>query len=292
MGMKKSKWLSALDALAVFFLAVLGAIKDSPPPNSPNILWRNIITFLIQYRVLIIILSAGYIVVYKLIPKWFYFIECKRKLKRNILQQISTDLFDKDLDKHRITLFRETNWLCAIARNYWFLIYHLFLYREKARLYLRWPRFGSYLIVDARRGLHCEKSSTMFRVEVTKEGKCNGVAGYIRFQRVSVSKNNLPNINDIDFSQFPSIEDIRPVYRQEDVRRYMRDGYIRDYATIKKMHRMARHFYGTIIEKENGTPWGVLLVDSTSDESPFTDDVKKQFDSFALTMSGIINMEE
>jgi len=54
------------------------------------------------------------------------------------------------------------------------------------------------------------------------------------------------------------------------------------------MHRKAKHFYGTIIPRKGGKLWGVLLVDSTSEDNPFTDATKDRFNSFAKTITEII----
>jgi hypothetical protein len=70
----------------------------------------------------------------------------------------------------------------------------------------------------------------------------------------------------------------------------MKMGFIDDFAILKKIHRKARHFYGTIIKK-NGKVWGVLLVDSVSTKNPFKSRVRSEFICFAQTIEIFINME-
>ena len=71
----------------------------------------------------------------------------------------------------------------------------------------------------------------------------------------------------------------------------MTRGHLRDLNIFKKIHRKARHFYGTVISNKKGEVWGVLLVDSISSTTPFTDSVREKVDSFARTISDIIDME-
>lgn len=179
----------------------------------------------------------------------------------------------------------------SVIRNYWYLIVHLIFYKEKWKLYKKIPRFGRYLIVDTRCSQYYKRSSTMFRIEENRSDLCNGIAAYIRCRETSVSVPDLPNINDIDLTNINNVQEIQPPNRQEDVRRYMQEGFINDFLTLRKMHRKALHFYGTIITRKDGSPWGVLLVDSICERTPFTKEIQKRVNSFAISISDIINME-
>lgn len=145
-------------------------------------------------------------------------------------------------------------------------------------------------MVYCRCGLQFEKSSTMFRIELNEVTKCTGVAGYIRYKRVAVKIENLNDINNIEFTKLKKVEDLAKEEDRELVKGYMQRGFIKNFVDLKKIHRRAMHFYGTIIERK-GQPWAVLLVDSTSERSPFTGYVKKRVDSFALTIGNIIDLE-
>ncbi len=148
-------------------------------------------------------------------------------------------------------------------------------------------------MVYLRCGLHLEKSSsTMFRSELNDRKKCTGVAGYIRYLRAAAMVERLPDITDIDLMKLSRIEDLpKDDDRRNRLVTYMQGGFIRNLETLKKIHRKARHFYGTIIERK-GQHWGVLLVDSISNNSPFTGTIKKRMDSFAITINNVIDLVE
>jgi hypothetical protein len=201
------------------------------------------------------------------------------------------ELLGGDLEQHRITLFRETNYIVAFLRHYCAFFTYLFSKEKwKCKLFLNFPKRGRYLIIDIRFGLQYQKSLTMFRVEHNEQKFCDGIASYIRYRRTSVSVPDLPDVSDVDLRNVNTITDIRKG-RRKDMARYMQEGFIRDLNTLKTINRRARHFYGTIITKRDSTPWGVLLIDSVSPDDPFNPEVKKRFDSFAVTLSAIQNME-
>lgn len=277
-----------LHYLSILGLAVLRYVPTLKNSKSP--LLKDVATYVSNHIFYIAAIPAGYIFSYSI---WFMFLKLRQKRKkfiRNFLQRINSECFHKDLEHHRITLFKEISWVRAILRNYYYLFYHLILYRPKWKFYLAWPRRGRYLMVYLRCGLHFEKSSTMFQVELNEEKKCTGVAGYIRYRRVSAKIENLPDITDIDLAKPKQIEDLTPEDSKNRVKDYMKRGLIRNFKDLKKIHRKARHFYGTIIERK-GQHWGVLLVDSTSERSPFTGTNKKRVDSFALTIGDMIDLE-
>ncbi|MFC1676416.1 hypothetical protein ACFL3G_05065 [Planctomycetota bacterium] len=130
----------------------------------------------------------------------------------------------------------------------------------------------------------------MFRVEMNKEEKCEGIVGYIRYSELRPCITNLPDIKDVDLSTCRSVEDLSST-KKRIIKRYMKEGYISDFRLLKKIHRRAGHFHGTVIVDKDGRTWGVLLVDSTADEDPFSEDVRTRFVSFALTIGEIIQME-
>lgn len=279
--------------LILYYLAILGLAVLRYVPTLTNSKFRflcNVATYVSSHIFYIAAVLAGYIFLYSI---WFMFLKLRRKKKRflrNLLQRINSECFHKDLENHRITLFKEISWGRAVLRNYYYLVYHLFLYGPKWKFYIACPRRGRYLMVYCRCGLQFEKSSTMFRIELNEVKKCTGVAGYIRYKRVAVKIENLIDINNIEFTKLKKVEDLAKEEDRELVKEYMQRGFIKKFVDLKKIHRRARHFYGTIIERK-GRSWGVLLVDSTSERSPFTGTVKKRVDSFALTIGNIIDLE-
>ena len=256
---------------------------------SENDLVRIFATLLDEWSLWLIAFSATYIFLYTLWPQCLKPSREKKKLKRTLLTRINKELFDADMDNHRITLFKEVCWFRAAARNFIYFIFHLLRYPKKCLLHLKLPKLGRYLKVDSRCGLRFKKSSTMFRVEKNEREKCEGIVGCIRYSETSLCVGDLPDLSDIDFNKYKTVM-VVPTNKRRDVRNYMERGCINDFNLLKKIHRRARHFYGTIIEK-NGNIWGVLLVDSTSPTNPFSETVMSRLDSFALTIGSIIQME-
>lgn len=276
------------NAICVFLLGVNAyhdALKSS---NSASV--RIIGEFLSTYKLVIASACLIYVFVYTVWPKILKPCKEKRVFLKDLLTRLNQHLFaDVAPDCHRITLFKEIGWVEAILRNYLYLIYHFFCYRPKWRFYLRFPKYGRYLKVYSRCGLDFKRSSTMFHVERNSKQNCQGVAEYIRFIEKSSLIQNLPNISDLDLTNAKSVQGLRKA-DQRRVKQYMEEGKIRDFLLLKKIHRRARHFYGTII-KDNETVWGVLLVDSMGENSPFDENVRNVVDTFALVIGRAIQME-
>ncbi len=277
-----------LQCFAIFGLGVLRYLPTLKNHDTPLI--RNLAGRVSDWSFYIACIFAGYVFCYSVWPRCIGPRREKKKFIQNILKRINGECFSSDLENHRVTLFKEIGWLHAILRNYYYLFYHLILYWSKCKFYLAWPRRGRYLMIYLRCGLHFEKSSTMFRVELNEKKNCDGVTGYIRYGRWSAKIENLPDINNIELTKLKKVEDLAEEEDRELVIRYMQRGFIKNFVDLQKIHRRAMHFYGTIIERK-GQPWGVLLVDSTSERSPFTGTVKKRVDSFALTIGNTIDLE-
>jgi hypothetical protein len=241
--------------------------------------------------------TIGLIVVYSLTYYLYKSLvrprSAKCKLLQNILNRMVTELFDENRELHRITLFVEVGYLSALYRNYRGLLYWIKRKNwKKAGLFLPVPKLGRYLVVYSRCGLAYNKSWTMLRVEEDEANKENGVASYIRYRELGVAVPDLPDIGDItdaEWLEADTIKDIKPNQKRKRLEEYLRRGFI-NFEAVKKINRRARHFYGTVIQKDEFI-WGVLLVDSTAAKNPFTPVNITRFDSFARTLSGIINNE-
>ncbi|MBW8002315.1 MAG: hypothetical protein FVQ80_09890 [Planctomycetes bacterium] len=280
------KFLILINGLCLLVLTLISQLDSFKASQNTGI--QKIVGFADSYKIWIITAAAIYIFFYTLWPRWLKPHKQKKELIQELLTRINGELFSGNDNEHRITLFEEITWVRAFLRNYWYFIYHLGI-RGKRLLYLRWPKYGRYLIINSRCGRRFKKSSTMFRVEMDKEEQCEGIVGYIWHTGLSVHIPNLPDISDIDFSTCRSERNLSQNQRTK-VRKYMREGNIPEFRLLRKIHRRSRHFYGTVIDKNEKT-WGVLLVDSTANADPFSEEVRKRFNSFALTIGQIIQME-
>lgn len=282
-----------MDTLVSGFLTIIKFIDKEVIGRLNNPFLSAVFGWVLKYRFEISLWCVGYIILHTFLLRRIKLERSKKKLICDILDRMSLELFDSDRHLHRITLFKEIRYPKAFIKNGVSFLYHLFLFPKKALLYILPPRVGRYLGIYARCGLQYRKSTTMLRVEENDPKKCNGVATYVRYREIALEAFDLPDISDItedEFLKAKTSADIRKS-RRRDVELYMQLGFISDFNLLKKVHRKARHFYGTVIQRKNHI-WGVLLVDSIAPVNPLDDEtVKKRFTSFATTISGIINME-
>ena len=283
--------LMSFYAICVFILStVLPFITQNDVATFSNSFLQRIGMILVVNKIYIAIFCGVYTLIYTLLPQWVWMWIEKNWLKSKVLDRIIPELLGGDLHQHRITLFRETNYMMAVVLNYCALISHLFSQDKwKWSLYLPWPPRGRYLVVDTRCGLQYKHSFAMFRVEENEPKACDSIAAYIRYTQTSFLAQSLPDISDIDFKNIPTLRDV-PKNRRKDVARYMTVGFNREFAILKRLNRRAKHFYGTTIFKEGGKPWGVLLIDSITQAPPFTDLARERFDSFSKTLSNIVSI--
>lgn len=286
-----SKFILAVNTICVFVISVLPFLCVEEL-ETRSVIVTTLVKILLYNKLLTVVFCSGWIAIFSLLPKWIFPSLEKKRLKKKLLKRITDDLLDKDKQNHRVTLFREVSYIEAWLRNYWALILHCLWWRKKNwKAYCKRPKYGRYLVVDMRYGNFYEKSFTMFRVVTDDEKNCTSVAGYIRFQQAKAFLKDLPDIVDIELASCDSIDKVSPKKLRKGIREYMEKGFIKDFDTLRKLHRKARHFYGTIIEGKDSKIWGVLLIDSTSKEHPFTDNLQMRFNSFAITLQDVINME-
>jgi hypothetical protein len=161
-----------------------------------------------------------------------------------------------------------------------------------------WPKFilhlkkppmpwDSYLHVYIREGSFA-KSFTMFRVEEDNAVNCEGVVGRIRFEKGdSVLYSGLPDVSSILLSKI----DLSNSRNKESkvVKEYMERGFIKNLDSLRAIHFRARHFLGSVIYKEGGLSWGVLLVDSNDEVCPFTEEVIKKFGIYSDVITQLVS---
>lgn len=293
---RKRTFLLLLNGLSVLLLALvpLGQELLNKELLTDWPITRQIIAKILITNAPLTILACGiYTVCYGLVPSWLFTRKERNRLKKKFIDRIHSELLDGKADMHRVTLFREISYKKALVRNYISLFQHLFSNnRWRWKLYVLPPKPGRYLAVDLRCGRPYQKnSSTMFYVETNEEKDCEGIAGYIRFKTCKASITDLPDVNDVDLKGYVKIDDIKSKIVKKKVTQYMEDGYIKEFSSLRKMHSKARHFFGTSINKSDGSPWGVLLIDSIATESPFNPELEKRFDSFAISVYDMINWE-
>lgn len=281
--------LSVLTLGALPFGQILVNSLNSNWPISSQLIYYILVT----NAPLTVIVCGVYSAAYSIVPSWLFTRKAKNRLKKRFIERIHEELLDGQAATHRVTLFREIGYIPALLRNYCSLFRHLFSKnRWRSIFYLLPPQYGNYLIVDTRCGHPFQQiSSTMFRVETNEAKHCEGIVGYIRFTNLTACKPDLPDIADIDLEKFKDLSDIKNRQDRKSIAEYMTAGHIREFNNLRKMHSRARHFLGAPINKKDGSPWGVLLIDSLAEQNPFSQDLKTRFGSFVISVYDIINWE-
>jgi len=213
-----------------------------------------------------------------------------KKRKERLVKNLFSELFKNDISHHRVTLFKEVNYPYAIWRYVCSLFYHLFRpkYFFRFKVHLRsFPAPGNYLIVYIRQGSY-RNSRTMFRVEDDDVKKCQGIVGFCRFQKAdTVLVCDLPDITNIDLEKV----DLKSPKRNETklVKEYMHKGHIRSMDVLKLLHLRARHFLCSVIYKDTGVPWGMILVDSTEDKNPYPQETVEKFRIYSRILTDLVS---
>lgn len=190
-------------------------------------------------------------------------IENTRVLQR-LLDDFSTREFPLRGRQNRLTLFRALpGW-----RAWWVGLRRLPIFAKGHKwAALRRLRFQDvYLVVHLRASdSRSRKSAVALHISDQAEG-CEGMAG-LAWEENHCFKGNLNKLNPKDVRAIETL-DALPI--GHPIREYAEQTNVRDITLLRSVDNFARHFMGTIIRKSDGTPWGVLLLDSEDDRCPFT----------------------
>jgi len=213
-----------------------------------------------------------------------------RERQKRIIKRIFLNLFEGDIEHHRVTLFKEVKYHQAIRKHFCALWFHLIRPRFWFRFLLHlkhFPPTGNYLVIDVREGRFV-KSCTMFKVEENLLNNCEGIVGWIRFQKgVGIVVPDLPDITELKLDQI----DLSSTRRADtkNVIDYMKKGYMKDIDSLKSIHFKARHFLGSVIYEKGGVPWGMILVDSINSTNPFTQEVVDKFKIYSEIITDLVS---
>lgn len=274
---RKQKALLVLQIVCAFFLAVLPFINQTSGFRYPeHDIRRQILDFVYTYRPYFAITCGVVVALVPAIKDIFYPRKQHREMRRKLMDAMMEELFQGDRQNVRITVFKDATGL----RHLW--IYLVVLSRKFKSWKLPWPAWGNYIYVKERQGTEFPMSKTFFHYSRHTRKKCQGVAGIVRQSQEEIILKDLPDLDHIDLKTIDMNKK-----RSSDVklvREYMEKGYIRDFETLKRVHRPARHFYGNILQNNEGAFKGVLVIDSWQDESPFEDEGVMKRLSFYLTL--------
>lgn len=228
----------------------------------------------------------------------------RKRTVQGILDQVVKNLLGDDPRNNRCTLFKAASgwrvFVHGILRLPWQEDVLLVL-RDLVRL-LRHPR-GTYLYVYVRaKRSNNDRSCAFWRVYHNKPDGCEGVAGQVWLNDYFTQSQKQRIDPEVRTRQLASVSSLGALKANTTLRRYANETHISNIHQLRARQRAARHFVGSVIESRDASQrWGVLLVDSIHDESPFpterNDDrftadeaarFKSEFQTYARILSTIL----
>lgn len=153
-----------------------------------------------------------------------------------------------------------------------------------------------YLVVYERSsGARNQRSAVAFRVSDRKQD-CEGVAG-LTWEEDFLTKENLPSVTRRDVKAVTEFEAINRMRKQNAIRQYVERTNIKSLSMLRSIDTYSKHFMGQVIYRPgSGRRWGVLLLDSEEEVSPFPSQeglppgglVGKQFQACAETLAHLV----
>jgi hypothetical protein len=227
------------------------------------------------------------------IVDWFRnYLERRHQSKQildKVLNELSKTLFPGSARSNRVSLLNQTKgWRIFL----WGLVrLPLFSSGRKWRALwrLKWRSryLGVYLRPTDSRG---PKSTSAFRVsDISSE--CEGVAGLVWD---CAGQKMLMNLPEVDVQAIRAMQSSQELQQNQSVREYAATTNVDDIRLLKACDHFARHFYGTLIRKSDGSPWGVLLLDSIDVKCPFevngnpSDVFMQRFNDYARVIGKIV----
>ena len=209
-----------------------------------------------------------------------------RETLQRVLNRFSLREFGKRGRKNRLTLLRLTSGWGAM----WHVANRLPLgagrvkWRAAMRISPRYQYLRVYLrSVDAR----SQKSATVLRVG-DQEKHCEGVAGRV-WEDQFFFVGELPKISPDSVRNIDSLVGMPAAH---PVVQYAMATNMTDLVVLKSMGNFGRHFMGSVIRSNDGSSWGVLLLDSEDQKCPFNLNegglFKDRFEELALNLGMIV----
>lgn len=207
-----------------------------------------------------------------------------RKWIKTILDHILHDKLNNDIEHTRITVFKiKYGYLIVIS-----YIYHCFVanfithYKHGvliSHLKIMPHPFKKYLVMYSRKSQPYESgTSTFFKVAKSPEEVC-GIASHSLYigkpYRVSTS-----SISNISLKSFKKIEDL-PQGNRRLVKSYMTANKINDFNKLKCFHRLSNQIWANPIYDKYEVPWGVIVVDSSTDGGSIFEGIEDDLVSYA-----------
>lgn len=187
-----------------------------------------------------------------------------RKVLYVLVADLSKHLFPGGARDNRITLLKVGSGWGVMFRGLLNIVtFRLKEHKRKAlwRIQLRDKYARSYLRpADCRSPI----SHASFRVS-DHSHECEGVVGLV-WDRGQVMLFDLPRV---DRAAVQPLKTQAELDAKADLMEYATTTKVSDLRLLKSCNNYARHFFGVVIKRNDGSQWGVLLLDSIADDCPF-----------------------
>ena len=274
---KTQKLLLALQiSFAVLVAFVPFVDQDKINSYTQDDIRRNLYRMLFDYRLGATLISALVLAVIPAVENIFYPRRKNKEMRFKIMDTMIEELFDGDRQHVRITIFKDAS---TLVHAWIYLRLAIRNFREKK---FRLPPKGKYICIKERRASEYERSKTFLYYSPDTRKKCHGVAGHVRQSLEEIVVKNLPDLEHVDLKTLDMTK--KRSADVKNVRKYMENGHLRDIDALKRIHKLALHFYGNILQNEQGTPKGVLVIDSWQQKCPFEDPAVMKKLSFYLAL--------
>ena len=211
-----------------------------------------------------------------------------KRVIEHLVDDCAKQLFSDRQKQNRITLFKVTTGWRAFLWSMARLPLFQKLNKWRAAFRLRWAE--RYLAVYYRPAIVRNRhSTTALRVSDLAD-ECEGMAGLVYEEGFYVVA-DLPAITRLQVS---SVKSMASLTKQDPVRHYAEATKISDLHLLRTFDTFARHFMGVTVRTSNGTPWGVLLIDSEEPKCPFSMPsgggiIKDQLNNTARIIGKLVN---
>lgn len=274
---KRQKALLALQMVCAFILAVLPFVDQDRINSHPEAdIRKHLYQALFTHKIYFALFGALVVSIIPAIKDVFYPRQKNTQMRTKIMDTMIEELFKGDRQNVRITVFKDAN----IFMHFW--IYLRLLIRNLRLKQFRLPPRGKYIYVKERRATEFQRSKTFLYYSPDTRKKCHGVAGHVRQSLEEIVVKDLPDLEDVDLKQLDMTK--KRSADVKNVRKYMEDGHLRDIDTLKRINKLGRHFYGNILQNNQGIPRGVLVIDSWQRNCPFDDPSMMKKLSFYLAL--------
>lgn len=238
---------------------------------------RKLCGFIVSYR-LVISLVMG--LCFAVLSGWktlFYPRQRTQEIRETIMETLREELLGGDKNNYRITIFKDAGFfkrLIIYAQLGMSFVGGLVTGRK-----VKWPKRGRFVYVWRRLGTEHPDSKTFYYYAKQTAKNCQGVAGTVMQSLTDIVVENLPDIEDINLNTVDSSN--RHDQDARKVLKYMGRSYIKDFETLKRLHRRPRHIYGNILNNPDGAR-GVLVIDSFLEQSFLSEDIEGRLGKYAI----------